>query len=222
MSCNQSFPYVQISKFGKLNPVLTVDPVASSIYKDPDSSFDEGELSVLYGPRTRNSQLYMAERCSKNWDGACEYLSRNMDDTSTNAAKIPSALFPTNYIPGKQTIGDILVENSAVRRFCDLSSCSIQAEPYDPTNPNSVWVKSYGCCGYEPCLPVCMPPDNPDSDILLNKVLDKPDLHIDLLVNMYKNVMKNNLRPKYVNTRIGNIFNIFDVYFKMNMYRNRK
>ena len=67
-----------------------------------------------------------------------------------------------------------------------------------------------------------MPPDNPDSDILLNKVLDKPDLHIDLLVNMYKNVMKNNLRSKYVNTRVGNIFNIFDVYFKMNMMSRKK
>ena len=28
MSCNRSFPYVQISKFGtKLNPILKLDPV---------------------------------------------------------------------------------------------------------------------------------------------------------------------------------------------------
>lgn len=223
MSCNQSFPYVQISKFGKnLNPVLTVDPVASSIYKDPDSTFDIGELAILYGPRTKNSQLYMAEKCSKNWDGACEFLSRNIVDTCPNSAKVQSALFQTVNRPGTQTIGDILVENASVRRFCDLNSCALQSEPYDPTNPNSVWVTSYGCGGTEPCLPLCMPPDEPDSDILMNKVLDKPELHTDLLVNMYKNVMKNNLRQKYANTRIGQIFNIFDVYFSMRKRNNRK
>ena len=65
------------------------------------------------------------------------------------------------------------------------------------------------------CLPVCMPPENPDQDILMNKVLDKPDVHMDLLVNMYRNVMRNNLRSKYANTRIGYVFNVLDLYAKM-------
>jgi hypothetical protein len=213
MSYNRSFPYVQISKFGTcLNPVLTIDPVASSIFKDPDSNFDIGDSANQFGPSTTKSQLYMAEKCSKNWDGACEFLSRNNDDTKCNSGKISSSIFPTMYAPGRQNIGDFLVENSAVRRFCDLNSCSISEEPYDYSNPNSVWVKSYGCCGNNECLPLCMPPNDPDNDILLNKVLDKPDLHIDLLINMYRNVNQQNSRNKYQNTRIGHIFNIFDVY----------
>jgi hypothetical protein len=60
-----------------------------------------------------------------------------------------------------------------------------------------------------------MPPPNSDQDILMNKVLDKPDLHMDLLLNMYRNVMRNNQRDKYNNTRIGQIFNILDLYAKM-------
>jgi len=217
MSCNRSFPYVQISKFGTtLNPKLSIDPVAASIYKDPDASFDIGATAYLYGPARVKSQLYMAEKCSKNWDGACEFLSRNQDTSKPNTGKIASPLFTTVQPPGKETIGDYLVENASVRRFCDLSSCAITQEPFDPTNPNSVWVSSYGCCGDSPCLPVCLPPENPDEDLLLNKVLDKPDLHIDLLVNMYKNVNKNGTRENYRNTRVGHIFNILDVYVKLN------
>jgi hypothetical protein len=216
MSYNRSFPYVSISKFGaNLNPLLTIDPVASSIYKDPDSSFDIGDAANQFGPATTSSQLYMAERCSKNWDGACEFLSRNNDNTKCNSGRISSPLFPTIYAPGRQTIGDFLVENAGVRRFCNLDSCSVREEPYDYTNPNSVTVKSYGCCGMDACLPVCLPPDNPDQDLLLNKILDKPDLHIDLLINMYKNVNAQNSRLKYKNTRIDHIFNIFDVYQKI-------
>lgn len=216
MSYNRSFPYVQISKFGKnLNPILTLDPVAASIYKDPDSSFDIGSNAYSFGPATSSSQLYMAEKCSKEWDGACEFLSRNVDNSKCNIGKISSPLFSTIYQPGKQTIGDYLVENASVRRFCDLSSCNMTQEPYDYNNPDSVWVTSYGCCGESQCLPLCMPPENPDSDLLLNKVLDKPDLHIDLLVNMYKNVNAQGYRSKYQNTRIDHIFKIFDVYLKM-------
>jgi len=61
-----------------------------------------------------------------------------------------------------------------------------------------------------------MPPDEPDKDILLNKVLDRPDKHVDLLVNMYKNVMKQNKREKYSNTRVGMVFDILDSYSKQN------
>jgi hypothetical protein len=216
MSYNRSFPYVQISKFGTtLNPILTIDPVASSIYKDIDSSLDIGDSAYLFGPATTNSQLYMAEKCSKEWDGACEFLSRNNDNTKCNSGRISSPLFPTVYAPGRQTIGDFLVENAGVRRFCDLNSCSMTQESYDPRNPDSVWVTSYGCCGYTQCLPVCLPPEDPDNDMLLNKILDKPDLHIDLLINMYKNINAQGSREKYKNTRIDHIFNIFDVYQKI-------
>lgn len=215
--CNRTFPYVPIAKFGaSMNPVMSIDPVAASVYKDVDSDFDIGEMAIRYGPRSKESMLYMAERCAKNWDGACEFLSRNRDANAVcNQARISSPLFRRINPPNSETIGDILVENTAVRRFCDLSSCAVTSSPYDPTNPNSVWVKQYGCCGTTTCLPVCFPPDDPDNDIVLNKVLDKPDLHLDLLVNMYKNVNNQKLRGKYVNTRLGRIFSIFDTYMQV-------
>jgi hypothetical protein len=155
----------------------------------------------------------MAEKCAGNWDSACEFASRNRDSTYPNAGKIGSPLFD-NDTPAGSTIGDMLIENAAVRRFCDLTSCSIEREPFNPLDPTSPYVSSFNQGEYGICAPVCKPPANPDSDILLNKVLDSPNLHVDLLLNMYRN--SKNEREKYKNTRIGSVFNIFDLYFKMN------
>ena len=208
----RSFPYAKIANFGNIQPVFATDPVGYSVVKDIDSSFDVGPTSRLFGPDQPNSQLYMAEKCAKEWDGACELLSRNNDANKCNAGKIVSPLFKTPY-PDGTTIGDFLVDNAAVRRFCDLSSCKITSEPYNPMDPKSPIVSRYTDDGYTMCLPVCTPPENPDHDILLNKVLDQPEKHVDILVNMYKNVKD---RKKYENTRIGMIFNLFDVYFSKN------
>jgi hypothetical protein len=208
---HKSFPYARIATFGQLNPVLRTDPVGYSIYKDIDSSFDIGPTSRLFGPEQPNSQLYMAEKCAKEWDGACELLSRNNDGTKCNAGKIESPLFKTPSPPG-MTIGDFLVENSAVLKFCDMSSCKMTHESYNPMDPSSPYVTSYTGDGYTECLPVCRPPSNPDADLVLNKVLNKPHLHVDLLVNMYRNVSKEE-RSKYVNTRLGMIFGVLDAYF---------
>lgn len=208
---HKSFPYARIATFGQLNPVLRTDPVGYSIYKDIDSSFDIGPTSRLFGPEQPNSQLYMAEKCAKNWDGACELLSRNNDGTKCNAGKVESPLFKTPSPPG-MTIGDFLVENAAVLRFCDMSSCKMTHESYNPMDPSSPFVTSYSGDGYSECLPVCKPPENPDADVLLNKVLNKPHLHVDLLVNMYRNVSKQE-RDKYANTRLGMIFGVLDAYF---------
>jgi hypothetical protein len=204
-------PYVKIANFGKPQPILQTDPVGFSVSKDIDTSFDIGPTSRMFGPDMPNSQLYMAEKCARNWDGSCEFLSRNPDNTKCNAGKIQSPLFQSPQAPG-MTIGDFLIENSAVRRFCDLSSCKMSSEPYNPLDPHSPMVTSYGDWNpYKQCMPVCMPPENPDNDLLLNKVLDDPDKHLDLLVNMYKNVKD---RKKFEGTRIGMVFNVFDRHFK--------
>ena len=126
MSCNRSFPYVQISKFGSsLNQKLTIDPVAASIYKDPDSNFDIGATAYLYGPSRQNAQLYMAEKCSRNWDGACEFLSRNQDASKPNVGKISSPLFTTVQQPGKETIGDFLDEPVVSVTSCPVAACIV-------------------------------------------------------------------------------------------------
>jgi hypothetical protein len=204
--------YVPLRNFGtSLSPALRTDPVGYSIYKDMDSYFDIGPLARTFGDDSLSGQLYMAEKCSKQWDGACELVSRNTDTTRVNVAKVDSPVFPTNQI-GTMSIGDYLIENSATRRFCSFDTCSIEEQLYNVNDPTSPMVKKIGSYDGRPCVPVCKVPQNPDQDILLNKVLLEPHKHLDLLLNMYYHCKDN--RDYYKNTKIANIFKLFDIYFQ--------
>jgi hypothetical protein len=204
--------YVPLRNFGtSLSPSLRTDPVGYSLYKDIDSYFDIGPLARTFGTDSLSGQLYMAEKCSKQWDGACEFLSRNTDTTKVNVAKVDSPVFSTNEI-GTMSIGDYLIENSATRRFCNFDTCSIENELYNVNDPTSPLVKRIVSDYNRPCIPVCKVPTNPDQDILLNKVLLEPHKHLDLLLNMYYNCKDN--KDSYKNTKIANIFKLFDIYFQ--------
>lgn len=200
--------YVPLANFGtSLAPVLRTDPVGYSIYRDINSFFDEGSLGRTFGPESESSQLYMAEKCSKNWDGACELLSRNNDISKPNMGIVKSPLFPPNE-PGTMSIGDYLVLNSAIRAFGNLDSCYMEESLYNVNDPTSPLIKKIGGDYNCPCIPVCKPPSNPDQNIILNKILDAPHKFTDLLINMYHNSRNN--RKDYENTRIGQIFQMFD------------
>ena len=203
--------YVPLKNFGTaLSPLLRTDPIAYSIYRDIDSMFDEGSMSHVYGPASKASQCYMAEHCSKNWDGACELLSRNEDVTKPNVGLVESPAFRQNA-PGTMSIGDYLVLNSATRRFCNFDTCSVKEEIYNPNDPTSPLIKQIGSNGSRPCLPVCRIPENPDNDILLNKILNQPQKYLDLLLNMYYHCRNNMTAHK--ETRIAKIFKVFVAYF---------
>ena len=72
-------------------------------------------------------------------------------------------------------------------------------------------IKKIGTNGARPCMPVCKVPENPDNDVLLNKVLNQPQKHLDLLINMYYHCRNDkSINP---DTRIAQIFKLFDAYF---------
>ncbi len=205
-------PYAKIANFGHISNVLKTDAVGYSIYRDIDSFLDIGPTAADYGPSAEKSHLFMSERCSKNWDGACELMSRNNEQARSNVGGILSSSFYKRPPPSDLSIGDVMVENTAVRRFCDLTTCSVEKESFNPSDPESPMVSKIGGKNCYDCQPICMPPSQPDDDIVLNKVLDYPEKHVDLLVNMYKNVMKKGKRDSYKNTRIGMVFDILDKY----------
>jgi hypothetical protein len=72
-------------------------------------------------------------------------------------------------------------------------------------------IKKIGANGARPCMPVCKVPENPDNDILLNKVLNQPQKYLDLLINMYYHCRNDKtIQP---DTRIAQIFKLFEAYF---------
>ena len=206
-------PYAKYQDFApSLSPELTMsNPTSVSLFDDMDTLFAIGSSAgyKYYGPQAPNSQSFMAQKCAENFDGTCEFLSTNNRIVNSNVGKIHSPLFKN--CPNLMTIGDTLVENTAQRRFCDVSQCKISKELFNPLDPSSPMISTINC-GENNI--VCMPPANPDSDLLLNKILDRPDQHVDLLLCMYRST-KNN-RNKYVGTRIGRIFDIIEAYYKIN------
>lgn len=208
-SANNRSIYVPIKNFGTtLSNKLRTDPVGYSIFRDPDAFFDIGPLARTFGPNSVPGQTYMADMCSKNWTDSCELESRNNETRYPNVARVNSYAFKTPY-PEGTTTGDFLVDNAATKRFCSFDSCNVETELFNVNDPTSPMIYKIGDAN---CIPVCRPPEKPDDDILLNKVLNQPYKHTDLLLNMYHN-SKNN-RDKYKGTRVGQVFELFDVYFQ--------
>jgi hypothetical protein len=209
---NKCTNYAKYQDFGTtLNPLLETDPVELSIYNDPDTYFLMGPTAYLFGPQTEPSQLYMAQKCSKNWDGSCEYLSRNIEPTKENKATLSSKVFKCEP---NITIGDTLIDNAAQRRYAvDIGKkCVPNYKKYNPLDPTSPDVVTYEC-GLNNI--VCLPPPASmvDSDVLMNKLLDAPEKHVSILKNFYINLGIN--KAEYNGTRLGKIFELFDAYIKV-------
>lgn len=199
--------YASYKNFGSsLNESLQTKASTWSIEDNIDTYFDIGPLARAYGPQAERSQKYMADKCSLNWDSTCDYLAMNTEQIKGNCAKIMTD--NTGYNDTYDlSVGDALVNNSAMRRFCLSDQCTISQELFNPLDPNSPMINNINCRG----VPlIYKPPKNPDQDALLNRVLDKPEKHMNILVNMYNNVKDE--RHLYNGTRIGKLFEMIDVY----------
>ena len=71
--------YKTISDFGNLSPdVAQNNPINYLLSDSIDNSFNNGSISqTISGPYSRNGQAFMAQYCSTNFDGICEYASKD-------------------------------------------------------------------------------------------------------------------------------------------------
>lgn len=162
------------------------DPVKMCLLSDVNKSLTGGVLGYRYGPSNENCQLLMAERCANKWDGICELASQNREAIYPNNATIhgDAAANPQNLV-GASAVGDQLVHDAAERKYCTYKNCNIQQFPFDPTNFGSPMVtrvqrSQYGCNAT--CAVIN--PQTIDSDPLMNKMLDNPDVALDTLSNI--------------------------------------
>lgn len=143
-----------------------------------------------------NCQTYMANYCSKEWNDICEAQSHN--------------LTPINYIyMNDLTRGDLLVRNTAKHKYIThmSSNCSLYLQPFDPHDPNSPpvgeWIADKG--GY--CSPTyTVKKEGLDADPVMNKILDKPNIAMDILANIYNNAKRNNTLESLNGTRLYDFF----------------
>ena len=157
----------------------------------------------------------MAQYCSTNFDGVCEYVSRDKSIIYPNTI----ALGPKQMSPNISA-GDFLVANTARRKYLVAMGgecCILKVENFDPTVASSPLVQYWEEKNTNGCIPVYkVDPSKIDDDIVMNKILANPIIAIDVLINIYNTAINLNKLNELKNTKLYNFFQTssFQQYIK--------
>jgi hypothetical protein len=205
--------YVSIAQFGNIAESPADDPLTFCMANTIDKNFIHGPLGSLYGPRTKQCQLYLAERCSKNWDGYCEYYYQHQQASGEwpHSQPYPNTVSNSQYARSDISTGDQLLANAAERKYCIFPECKKTIDNFDPMNPRSkkiFWYEnSYN--GIE-CVPVCkVDPKTIDNDPIMDRLLQKPTVGGNTLINIF-----NTCRREGIDLRGTKVGKLQEAYFK--------
>jgi hypothetical protein len=199
------------------------DPLRYCMQTSMDTSFNNGSIggSFIGGPRSSNVQNYMAERCSKKFDGFCEYFYKQNQlggtwehnrlwPNTVNKTSNPQGSSTPQFDTFNQTIGDFFLGNTAERKYCTYLNCVPIYQPFDPTNPNSPSIVQYKdpTGQSQNCFPICrVDPKTQDlnNDPVMNRILDKPETAAPTIINICNTAKREG--TDLSGTRIGAVCN---------------
>ena len=184
--------YKRVSGFVSRKPSAYYnDPLTYCLGNDISQRFNHGSHGDLYGQNSKPCQVFLSKRCANEWDSICEYAASpsTNDEYATRAA--------LNGAGSHQIIGlsssDILIRNTAMEKYrVAMTNCELRREAFDPVSPASPEI-TYFTGRY--CQPIyAVNPLRIDEDPVMNRILMKPNIALDILLNV-KNTM----------TRVGTI-----------------
>jgi len=171
------------------------DPVSMCLVDDINKSFYIGDQAANFKTSSRQCQALMSDVCSVNWDDRCEFLSNNTSMSYPNTVSV----FSSKPYNEQMMVGDILVRNTAIKKYCKFKDSDISSYYFDPTNPDSPLVQEVNCSA---SIPQCtVDPKSIDSDVVMNKILANPVQNFDLLQNIYYTCRRGNISLE--GTKIG-------------------
>lgn len=211
------YSYSSISKFGKMaQPSPVNNPLTYCINNTLDNKFLHGATGDMHlisgGQGCRQCQLFLSDYCAQGWDNYCELASQNLNSRYPSAMDIPNCgVLPQGYNKAIcLTEGEVLVRNTASRKYLvKMIQGEERWEPFDPTVAESpmirYWVPMDGPTSMTPVYAVN--PSTIDDDEVMNKILIKPRIAIDILANIYLTMTRNGTISQLNNTKLGNFFN---------------
>ena len=217
MKKSSSYQYQNISSFGPQVKGLAVNNPLSYCLSNPmDNSFMHGgHAGRILNRSSKPCQSYISEYCSNNWDEYCELESKNNSSLSNSLNTEQNTL--TNATVGL-TAGEVLIYNTALKKYVIRreGNCKLISTQFDPAVASSPmfneWIGGDEDC-FAGCKPVgeCVPiygvnPSTINSDPLMNKILDKPSIAIDILKKIYFGMKKDKTLSQLKGTRIGSFF----------------
>lgn len=222
--------YRQLSDFApNIDNEYSRNPLLYCALNEMDSQFLHGAQGRIFGRYNKHCSEFLAARCANNWDELCEAISHDKETRFPNEAGPLGSVYIDGLKSPCLTYGDQLTRDAAFKRFrSETKNCNVKCEPFDPTVPNSplICYESKVSCAsgpvpeavcqgasaeaYGSCESVfVVSPEQAkmlDMDPLMNKLLDKPDLAMDLLEQIYLNMKKAGTLGLLRQTRLGRFY----------------
>ena len=207
--------YTSIKNFGP-NAVSEVDnPLTYCLTSDLDNAFMHGGQANILRRNSRPCQLFLSEYCAQGWDNFCEIASQNQNISFPNGMTTPCG----GCSPLGITQGDMLIRNTAERKYLIQMINGKQVfESFDPLVASSPMISSWrpvgsqvgGCgSGQLTMSPIyAVNPKTIDDDVVMDKILAKPDIAKDILINIYFNMKRLGTLYNLKGTKLGNFYGI--------------
>lgn len=209
--------YKSISHFGP-NVMSAVDnPLTYCMSTDLDNNFMHGGISdSIGGAYSKPCQLYMGQYCAKEWDKFCEIASANSNTYWPNNAQPCDSKSDTEC--KGLTSGEYLIRNTAMEKYLvTMGNCKVKMEPFDPTVASSPMIKYYvndNCSYSNRCVPEYgVKPNEIDNDPVMDKLLARPGIGFDILVNIYNSMKRRGTLQQLSATKLGRYYSV-NPYFK--------
>lgn len=190
-------------------PVYSSDPLTYCIGNTIDQRFNHGASNAdIYGQNSNMCQVYLAQRCARNWDSVCEkaYDPRTNDEYVTRALTASSAT--TTPIVGLSS-SEILLLNTAHEKYIVgmAGDCQLKVEPFDPMNPSSPMISQYVGRYCVPSFAI-RDPSSIDDDPVMNRLLNNPRIARQLFANIRNTMIRKGTFHQLAGTRLGAFYGI--------------
>lgn len=207
--------YANIRNFGPKTQSALNNPLTYCIDNTAGQRFMHGSYANVYGQNSRSCQLFLSEYCAENWDGFCEYASHDVStscpdqyQTSLNECGVINSL--------ERSTGEKLIYDTAERKYLIKMHNGIKKyEPFDPTVPTSpmisYWTSSES--GSKTIPEYSVNAKTIDNDVVMDKILAKPTIAMNILINIYNTMKRNKTLSTLKNTKLGNFYSTHP-YFK--------
>ena len=201
--------YEKLIKFGNTPTnalqLYNNDSLTYCIGTNASQAFNHGSNASIYGQNSNPCQVMLSQRCAKDWDDVCEYASSfSANNEYANRADTMSAGLHEN---GELTPGEVLLLNTAREKYrIAMHGCELRSEPFDPINPASPYISYY--VGRDCVAEYAVDPGTIDQDIVMNKILEKPRIAMNLLLNIKNTMIRLGQFNRLLGTRLGAFYGL--------------
>lgn len=204
-----------------INNGYSTDPLYYCTMNIMESQFLHGSQGRTFGRYNKNCSEFLAARCATNWDNVCESISQDQEK------RYPDTTSSINAYPNQRTVltyGEQLIRDAAYKKYkVESYDCNLVCEPFDPTVVNSPMIcyeskttcsigrNKHGFCMGNSEAGVCessyaITPEQAkvlDQDAVMNKIISKPEIAMDLLEEIYNEMKNRNTLYLIKDTRLG-------------------